>query len=92
MADCRPGAWVLALAGWICVAAGEPAALSLACSINSGGGGGGPDRSLTLISDSGADAQLLTAAHTTGGEERVGEGAGRHTDTKRRKTDMSHWE
>ncbi len=67
MADCRPAAWVLALAGWICVAAGEPAALALACSINSGGSG--TDWSLTLISDSGADAQLFTAAHTTGGEE-----------------------
>lgn len=73
VADCRPGAWVLALAGWICVAAGEPAALSLAWSINSGGSG--TDWSLTLISDSGADAQLLIAAHTTGGEE-VGQRAG----------------
>ena len=74
MADCRPGAWVLALAGWICVAAGEPAALSVACSINSGASG--TDWSLTLISDSGADAQLLTAAHTTGGGEEVGQRAG----------------
>lgn len=55
------------------MAAGEPAALSVACSINSGGSG--TDWSLTLISDSGADAQLLTAAHTTGGEE-VGQRAG----------------
>lgn len=44
------------------MAAGEPAALSVACSINSGGSG--TDWSLTLISDSGADAQVLTAAHT----------------------------
>lgn len=55
------------------MAAGEPAALALACSINSGGSG--TDWSLTLISDSGADAQLLTAAHTAGGEE-VEHGAG----------------
>lgn len=67
VADCRPGARVLALAGWICVAAGEPTALFLACSINSGGTG--TDWRLTLISDSGADVQLLNAAHTTGGEE-----------------------
>lgn len=67
VADCRPGLWVLALAGWICVAAGEPAALFLACSINSGSRG--TDWSHTLISDSGAEAQLLTATYRTGGEE-----------------------
>lgn len=67
VADCRPGLWVLALAGWICVAAGEPAALFLACSINSGSSG--TDWSHTLISDSGAEAQLLTATYRTGGEE-----------------------
>lgn len=55
------------------MAAGEPAALSLACSINSGSSG--TDWSLTLISDSGAGARLLTATHMTGGEE-VGRRAG----------------
>lgn len=67
VADCRPGLWVLALAGWICVAAGEPAALFLACSINSGSSG--TDWSHALISDSGADAQLLRCYLQTGGEE-----------------------
>lgn len=55
------------------MAAGEPAALSLACSINNGGSW--TDWSLTLISDSGADAQVPIAAHMTGGEE-VGQRAG----------------
>lgn len=49
------------------MAAGEPAALFLACSINSGSSG--TDWSHTLISDSGAEAQLLTATYRTGGEE-----------------------
>lgn len=59
------------------MAAGEPAALSVACSINSGGSG--TDGSLTLIPDSGADVQLLAAAHTTGGEEMETGGNEMHT-------------
>lgn len=59
------------------MAAGEPAALSVACSINSGGSG--TDWSLTPISDSGADVQLLAAAHTTGGEEMETGGNVTHT-------------
>lgn len=43
------GASIQALAGWVCAAAGKPATLFLACSINSGGSG--TDWSLTLISD-----------------------------------------
>lgn len=49
------------------MAAGEPAALFLACSINSGSSG--TDWSHALISDSGADAQLLHCYLQTGGEE-----------------------
>lgn len=49
------------------MAAGEPAALFLACSINSGSSG--TDWSHALISDSGADAQLLRCYLQTGGEE-----------------------
>lgn len=49
------------------MAAGEPAALFLACSINSGSSG--TDWSHALISDSGADAQLLHCYLQTGGED-----------------------